>query len=420
MINIYDSAIISRVWSVYFVWITLMEVAVLARFIFSVMVLLLVSCGGGGGGSHSNGGDGSNASSSVSVDPCNNNGGMIFGECANVYYGDLYGLDYAPTFAEYKVSSSDKHVQWSIQDIGADNGKVLDITFNDPKKQGQFYIGTPGSGPVARDVSAFKSGTLEFDIRAVDFGKALDPSTRNLKLAVRMDCNWPCVSHPAFINLTTLSEWKHVSISLADFNASGLDFSKVTVPFVLLPQIATQDGLHLQIDNLQLKKSNSTLVEPSYVYKEDFNTTGLPGWVFVKEFGNPQLFSTANYGAYLIVTWSGISDSARFETTLDSTIDITNKNASVQFYCYSWSSTDKFSFELVATDVNGMVVTTDQFYAWQYPKDTWLQVNMNLPAVFDVGFNPKQVKKIGLRLASLNPGLAQSGCSFDTIRIAKK
>src|SRR4051812_49879479 len=104
---------------------------------FAGFLGLLSSCGGGGGG---NGGttpspassqvanssvssatssvvesvSSSVSSSSSSLNPCDNNGAVIFSECMNAPYGHVVGAQYSPTYAEYTETDSTQQVQWSV------------------------------------------------------------------------------------------------------------------------------------------------------------------------------------------------------------------------------------------------------------------------------------------------------------------
>jgi len=74
---------------------------------------------------------------------------------------------------------------------------------------------------------------------------------------------------------------------------------------------------------------------------------------------------------------------------------------------------------MVSTDVNGTTVTTQSNYAMELVTGKWHKIYANLGNVFDVGFNPKCINKIGLQLNYLGSGPATTICQVDTIRITE-
>src|SRR5690606_1790831 len=155
-----------------------------------------------------------------------------------------------PTYNESTESTDGHQVQWSVVDAGSTHNKVLDITFADSSRQGQWVIGHPDSNPATQDRSQYQTGTLQFDIRVLNVGDALNAQAGGVVFAVRMDCTWPCVAHEKPIVIPTVDTWTQVSLSISEFIATGLDISKISASLVLVPK-GNQGGLHIQLDNVQ-------------------------------------------------------------------------------------------------------------------------------------------------------------------------
>jgi hypothetical protein len=78
-----------------------------------------------------------------------------------------------------------------------------------------------------------------------------------------------------------------------------------------------------------------------------------------------------------------------------------------------------FSFQMIATDVNGVMATTQPNYAMTLNTDQWYRVYADFGNIFDSGFNPKRISKIGLQSNYLGSGLETTFCQIDTIRITE-
>ena len=358
----------------------------------------------------------STSSSSSSIDPCNNTSGTIFSECLNTNYGSIVGAQYSPSYLEYTESDTSQQVQWSIVDTASEYNKALSVTFKDNARKGQIFIGHPGETPATQDLSQFQTGSLEFDLRILGPGDAYDYAAEGVVFIVRMDCAWPCSSHEARVVIPTLGSWVHVNISIADLLASGLDPSKVSASLVLIPK-GNQANLNLQLDNIQLSKGGA--IKPSTVIlKEDFNTKEISQWQFTKAVGNASASATtySGFGAALSMNWLAMMDTLRFETTLDKNIDITNTDASFQINC--WNNTNRnFTFQMVATDTNGITTTTRASDGTSIDADTWYNVSAQLGSVFDSGFDPTRVVKFGVQFRYLGVSASATSCQVDTIRI---
>lgn len=385
----------------------------LYRSLICCLMIILSACGGNDGKGGSNE---SSSSSSISGDPCNNSGGTVFAECLNSHYGQFVGADFAPSYVEYTTSNSNQQIQWSvIESNDPTHNNVLDISFLDNTKRALLYVGTPGD-PTLRDMSAYKTGKLTFDIRVLDWGQTFDEEKSGAIINFRTECVWPCAAHYANILVTTLDTWQHVEISLADFVASGLDITKVNNAFQFSTEAFTQQGLHFQLDNIQyVKGPNTGSNSPKIIFKEDFNSQNISNWVATNYIGSAQVYTWPDVGAAILINWSGINDIVRWETTLDKTINITNKTARFQLRCLKYANTG-FTLALTAEDSSGNRIISDTIYDMDLDGDNWNQFTFDIGDQFGGSFKPKNVKKIGFEFTTIS-NVAQTYCYIDTIQI---
>ena len=355
------------------------------------------------------------SSSSSSVNPCNNTSGIIFSECFNASYGYIIGAQFSPTYIESLESTSGNQVQWSVLDTGSPQNKVLDVNFSDSSRQGQLIIGHPDSKPATQDRSQYQTGSLQFDLRVLNFGSAYNAQAGGVVFVVRMDCTWPCAAHETRIVVPALDAWMTVSLPISDLIATGLDISKISASLVLVPR-GNQGGLHIQLDNVQLSKGGPVEVSPKVIFKEDFNSKTIPEWKFTNPVGNAIAEANTNYGfgAFLNMNWASTNNVLRFTTTLDRTIDISNKKASFQIIC--WDNTAmNFSFQMMSTDDNGETETTPVKYAMSLKTNNWYQVYADFGNIFDA----RHIRTIGLQFTYLGSGPNTTRCQVDTIRITE-
>ncbi|WP_339617725.1 family 16 glycosylhydrolase [uncultured Gilvimarinus sp.] len=120
-----------------------------------------------------------------------------------------------------------------------DKGTVIEVEFTDTGF-GTFYIRDSS----AKDLSAFTSGNLVFDLKVVS-------NTGNTNgFVVKADCGYPCVGTEVSVPLPADNEWHPISVPISDINQGGFDITKVDVPFSLWP-IAGEQNVTFQVDNIR-------------------------------------------------------------------------------------------------------------------------------------------------------------------------
>lgn len=236
------------------------------KYLYSVMLsMMLVACGGSGGSIDKGGVSSSSSSpvvssvssSSSSVDGCSGADGEIFNNC--LVTGELTSYVYYETgIGETSIDGEmSSHIQWSIVDSeDDDHGNVIEVIFNalDPtdlrNDSGWFGI-TVGQGRPSIDLSEYANGAINFDVKIIQNGFYKD------MLEFSMDCGWPCSSEPLWVQEPAgIGEWKSYSIPLDRAIRSGLDISKVYIPFMFKPAWGFQRGQYIfQIDNIKISKT---------------------------------------------------------------------------------------------------------------------------------------------------------------------
>ncbi|PUA28202.1 MAG: hypothetical protein B0W54_17135 [Cellvibrio sp. 79] len=121
-------------------------------------------------------------------------------------------------------------------------GKVLDVKFKTADQNGVAFIQATGT----KNVTAFAAdGYLEFDMKVVNYG------TNTTGIVVKADCVSPCGSGDIPLGFVANGEWKTFKINISQMVSGGLVLTKVNTPFVILPTWGSQNGVHLQLDNIR-------------------------------------------------------------------------------------------------------------------------------------------------------------------------
>ena len=173
----------------------------------------------------------------VVIERCHDAIGGIFKDC----------LD--PTWQKAFTARAD--TQWQIIPQGRQGNHVLDITFGGPEKQ-RFGISAgansnPNTPNSWLDLSAFNSGHLHFDIRALNFADNING------LEVTLSCGGDCRSKAVGVNLSQLGQWQRISIPVKTLMDEGLDISQVYTGFEIQPVEDEQRGVRIQLDNIHLE-----------------------------------------------------------------------------------------------------------------------------------------------------------------------
>lgn len=122
--------------------------------------------------------------------------------------GGIFGVDARDWGAAYGDGTiATNKVQWEVRaadERDAGRGQVLDVTMLNDGNAGVWYIATePGT---SIDLSAYRTGSLEFDINVLDYGA----NANGLKYKV--DCVWPCTSGEKKLEQVGDGVWETVTV----------------------------------------------------------------------------------------------------------------------------------------------------------------------------------------------------------------
>jgi hypothetical protein len=135
-------------------------------------------------------------------------------------------------------------IDWSIVDAG-DHGNVVDVRY-DPFVDARAMLRVYSLGST-RDLSHYAGGTVEFDVRVLDWGSAVNG------LEFKLECIWPCESGSFPLNIPNLNQWYHFSFYVDQLQATGFDLRKADMGFQIFPawEGGSMNGLHFQLDNIR-------------------------------------------------------------------------------------------------------------------------------------------------------------------------
>ncbi|WP_416307546.1 di-heme oxidoredictase family protein [Neptunicella sp. SCSIO 80796] len=156
------------------------------------------------------------------------------------------------------------------------HGQVKQITFNTNESVVYFQTMLQRDlTPLKLDVSAFSY--VEFDLNVV-----ADPRADRTFMA-KMDCGSPCGSGDYPIAAPDIGVWTHYKIPVVDLvnnPGSSLNVFQVDTPLVVFPAWGNQQGVIMQVDNVQLTKGGE-VVQPPPVPTDElvlFDEATAQGW----------------------------------------------------------------------------------------------------------------------------------------------
>lgn len=156
------------------------------------------------------------------------------------------------------------------------HGQVKQVTFN--TNESVVYFQTmlqQDLTPLKLDLSAFSY--IEFDLNVV-----ADPRADRTFMA-KMDCGSPCGSGDYPIAAPDIGVWTHYKIPVVDLvnnPGSSLNVFQVDTPLVVFPAWGNQQGVIMQVDNVQLTKGGE-VVQPPPVPTDElvlFDEATAQGW----------------------------------------------------------------------------------------------------------------------------------------------
>ena len=126
-------------------------------------------------------------------------------------------------------------IDWRWRDAGA-RGPVLESTWQSNGMVAGLFI----KSHTPQNLAAFSQGAIQFDAR-ITSGSA--------RLAMKIDCVWPCTSGEVRTNTNLTSEWQTISVSISQLIDGGLDLTTVDTGLVFWP--INHQGTTVEIDRVR-------------------------------------------------------------------------------------------------------------------------------------------------------------------------
>lgn len=176
---------------------------------------------------------------------CLEDAGVIFIDCQSNEWNrfTVWEMRADNAMFHYQEPSPEFLVDWSTTDADG-RGKVIDVQYGLFDSRAMLRVYTKGK---PRDLSHFAGGTVEFDLRVLNWGSTVNG------LEFKLECIWPCESAAFPLNIPNLNQWYHFSFDVNELQNSGLDLSTVDIGFQVSPawEGGSMNGVHFQLDNIR-------------------------------------------------------------------------------------------------------------------------------------------------------------------------
>ena len=165
----------------------------------------------------------------------------------SAWTGGVFGVDSRDWGAAYGDGTIvDNKVQWEIADADeadAGRGQVIRVTMLNDGNSGVWYIATEAG--TSNDLSAYRNGTLRFDIKVSDYG------SNATGLKYKVDCVWPCTSGERELGMVGDGVWQTVEVPVSELVDNGLHLPTVNTGLALVSPTEQSSELRFQLDNIR-------------------------------------------------------------------------------------------------------------------------------------------------------------------------
>lgn len=187
---------------------------------------------------------------SVLIPYCDAEAGLIFADCFSSVWNGVSAWEFLMDGSgiNYQLESghNDNFVRWEILDSGNPAyARVIDIQYGDQNGLNALPRIRPDGLWTSIDLSAYAGGTVQFDVRVLDWGSNVDG------LEFKVECYWPCESGYIPLEINALNEWQHITISVDELVQTGADLTNLDIAFQVYPVWDQQAGVHYQLDNIR-------------------------------------------------------------------------------------------------------------------------------------------------------------------------
>lgn len=342
----------------------------------------------------------------VDVPQCYAEQGEVFINCVDSAWAGISAWEMLSDGSyenyHYVNGHNDFQAQWQIMDSGdVEHENVIDIHYassDDANAMVRIYT-EYGVGATV-DMSAYEYGTLEFDLRVIDWGA--QPSL----LEVVMECVYPCTSAPYPIDDAVLGEWKTYQLPLQFFIDSGLDIHNTEMGFQISPPWGLQNGVHFQVDNIRWVEGEPPSSGSSHItYTFDTPET-IEDWEFRWHSGNGSTPNKTHADGAMVFTpeWVSGEDFFAHFLTLENSVDLTKGilRSDVSFSS-EYVENSEVGISIMLMDVNGYLAGGAYYSASQVAiGDSWITLDFihfeTELAWADEAFDLSQVSQIAIGL----------------------
>lgn len=279
----------------------------------------------------------SSSSSSAASLGCSKIEGNIFIDCTDPAWKGLQAFEQTKDYKTQGAVTDGTQGQiatWhTLMSADQDHNNVIEVQFKDNDNYNalvHFVANTPSE---TRDMSAYATGKLMFDIKLINAGK-LSP-----QLNVMLECVYPCISHDHHITIPAANQWTSVEVPIAEFIEGGMDLTKTSLGFEIVPEWNKQNGVQFQLDNIRWVKGAGVAPKPeAHCYEQRFETWNLP-YQFDTLVGSSSLTSGALTKiistSEMTPNWSTATDKFGYAPKTDNSFTpcaFTDGNLSAQVY----------------------------------------------------------------------------------------
>ncbi|WP_185235216.1 PKD domain-containing protein [Teredinibacter franksiae] len=328
----------------------------------------------------------------VPVNQCMDDPSAMFTNCIDPAWGSVSGWEMLDdgnyTNYHYEEGHNEFLINWQILDT-AESGydQVIDIAYNDQAGvNGYTRLYTAGGFGVTKDLSAYYNGTLEFDVRVLDWANASD-------MMLKLECIYPCESGHFQLPLDKNAEWQHVSLPISALADTGLDLTAVEIGFQVFPNWGQQAGVHFQVDNIHWlggEIAGPVNIDYSMWTIGDYSgTTGLD-----------DIYTTEN-SVHFTPTWNTVDDFFGANYYFSTPLNLDGGSLSFDVYLpqSAVESSGALGIYIYDTSWNGAYISWSQYS--HYVGDAWNTISFNPFDVnaftgHDEAFNPAAIQLIDI------------------------
>ncbi|WP_018277478.1 hypothetical protein WKI13_01210 [Teredinibacter turnerae] len=185
------------------------------------------------------------------TEPCPHNSGVIFVDCVNPQWRAISSWETRYDNSSQHINTSGDNqdlVRWEvIETRDPSRGAVIDVRYSDVPANGRLRFHTARLGDSA-DMSAYAGGSVQFDIRMLDWGRPRPG------MVVNFSCQQPCTTGVVPLTLQPGKRWQKQRIAVDHLVGLGLDLSHVDIGLAISPLWNSMHGAHFQLDNIRWVK----------------------------------------------------------------------------------------------------------------------------------------------------------------------